>query len=41
MIGALRSWQLSARYVSGYLRSSAEYRGAEASHAWVAVFCPG
>jgi transglutaminase-like putative cysteine protease len=41
MIGALRSWGLAARYVSGYLRSGANYQGAEASHAWVAVFVPG
>jgi len=41
MIGALRSLRLSARYVSGYLRSSSAYRGAEASHAWVSVFIPG
>jgi transglutaminase-like putative cysteine protease len=41
MIGALRSLGLAARYVSGYLRSGTEYLGAEASHAWVAVFVPG
>ena len=41
MIGVLRSCGLAARYVSGYLRSRAEYVGAEASHAWVAVFVPG
>jgi len=41
MIGALRSIGLAARYVSGYLRSGAAYQGAEASHAWVAVFVPG
>lgn len=41
MIGALRSLRLAARYVSGYLRSSANYQGAEASHAWVSVFIPG
>jgi transglutaminase-like putative cysteine protease len=41
MIGVLRSLGLPARYVSGYLRSGAEYQGAEASHAWVAVFVPG
>jgi transglutaminase-like putative cysteine protease len=41
MIGALRSMGLAARYVSGYLRSGADYQGAEASHAWVSVFCPG
>ena len=41
MIGALRSMGLAARYVSGYLRSGADYQGAEASHAWVSVFVPG
>jgi len=41
MIGALRSLRLPARYVSGYLRSGADYQGAEASHAWVSVFVPG
>lgn len=40
MIGALRSLNLPARYVSGYLRSGAQYQGAEASHAWVAAFVP-
>jgi transglutaminase-like putative cysteine protease len=41
MIGALRSQRLAARYVSGYLRSGADYQGAEASHAWVSVLVPG
>ncbi len=41
MIGALRSLGLSARYVSGYLRSRADYKGHEASHAWVSAFVPG
>ena len=41
MIGALRSLDLSARYVSGYLRSGADVQGAEASHAWVSVFISG
>ncbi len=46
MIGCLRSRGLSARYVSGYLRTlpppgaDASYVGADASHAWVSVFCP-
>jgi transglutaminase-like putative cysteine protease len=40
MIGALRSYHLAARYVSGYLRSGNKYTGAEASHAWVSVFIP-
>jgi len=41
MIAALRSLRLPARYVSGYIRSGANYQGAEASHAWVSVFVPG
>ena len=41
MIGSLRSLRLAARYVSGYLRSGADYQGFEASHAWVSVFIPG
>lgn len=41
MIGALRSWHLAARYVSGYLRSGGDVQGADASHAWVSVFIPG
>jgi transglutaminase-like putative cysteine protease len=40
MISCLRSIGLPARYVSGYLRSSPETKGAEASHAWVSIFCP-
>jgi transglutaminase-like putative cysteine protease len=40
MIGVLRSIGVPARYVSGYLRSGANYEGAEASHAWVSVFLP-
>jgi len=46
MIGALRSRGLAARYVSGYLRTvpppgaDAAFVGADASHAWVSVFCP-
>ena len=45
MIGCLRSIGLSARYVSGYLgpRAAPDKRrpiGADASHAWVSVFCP-
>ena len=40
MIAALRSVGLPARYLSGYLRSAEETKGAEASHAWVSVFCP-
>ena len=45
MISCLRSTGLAARYVSGYLvtRSAASRQrrvGAEASHAWVALFVP-
>ena len=41
MIGALRTQRLAARYVSGYMRSGADYQGDEASHAWVSVYLPG
>jgi transglutaminase-like putative cysteine protease len=41
MIACLRSMGLAARYVSGYLRSGEDRVGAEASHAWVSVYCPG
>jgi transglutaminase-like putative cysteine protease len=41
MIGCLRSLGLSARYVSGYLRTDDDGIGAQASHAWLSVFCPG
>jgi len=41
MIACLRSLGLAARYVSGYLESSPKFVGAEASHAWVSVYCPG
>lgn len=46
MLACLRSRGLAARYVSGYLRttppagSEAALLGADASHAWVSVFCP-
>jgi transglutaminase-like putative cysteine protease len=45
MIGCLRSTGLAARYVSGYLRtarpgSDPKLVGGDASHAWVAVYCP-
>lgn len=44
MIACLRSLGLAARYVSGYLRTTAKEAdslvGADASHAWVSVFCP-
>ncbi|PWU05378.1 MAG: transglutaminase [Terriglobia bacterium] len=39
-IAGLRSLGFAARYVSGYLRSP-DLVGSQASHAWVAVFCPG
>ena len=45
-IACLRSLGLPARYVSGYLRTHAapgraRLVGADASHAWFAIFCPG
>jgi transglutaminase-like putative cysteine protease len=45
MIGCLRSLGLAARYVSGYVQTRApagrdRLIGADASHAWVAAFCP-
>ena len=45
-IACLRSLGLPARYVSGYLRTHApagkkRLVGADASHAWFSVFCPG
>lgn len=45
MIACMRSMGLPARYVSGYLRTipppgQARLQGADASHAWVSVFCP-
>jgi transglutaminase-like putative cysteine protease len=41
MVACLRSTGLAARYVSGYLRTqSGALVGADASHAWVAVFAP-
>jgi len=39
-ITCLRSLGFAARYVSGYLKSE-ELVGSQASHAWLAVFCPG
>ena len=46
MIAALRSIGLPARYMSGYLLTDPppgkpRLVGADASHAWVAVWCPG
>ncbi len=40
MISCARSVGLPARYVSGYLRSGEDSVGAEASHAWCALFSP-
>jgi transglutaminase-like putative cysteine protease len=44
-IGCLRSLGLAARYVSGYLQTKPppgrdRLIGADASHAWISVFCP-
>ncbi len=44
-IGCLRSLGLAARYVSGYLRTEPppgqpRLVGADASHAWLSVYCP-
>jgi transglutaminase-like putative cysteine protease len=44
-IGCLRSLGLSARYVSGYLRTEPppgqpRLVGVDASHAWLSVYCP-
>jgi transglutaminase-like putative cysteine protease len=46
MIGCLRTLGLSARYVSGYILTTPppgkpRLVGADASHAWVSVFCGG
>ncbi len=45
-VASLRSLGLPARYVSGYLRThppagQPRLVGADASHAWFSVFCPG
>jgi transglutaminase-like putative cysteine protease len=40
MIACLRSLKLPARYISGYLRTGADFAGEEASHAWVSVWDP-
>jgi transglutaminase-like putative cysteine protease len=45
-IACLRSLVLAARYVSGYLRTlpppgQPRLQGADASHAWLSVYCPG
>jgi transglutaminase-like putative cysteine protease len=46
LIGAWRLWGLPARYVSGYLLTEPAagepvLLGADASHAWVQLWCPG
>lgn len=46
LIAAIRSIGLSAQYVSGYLLTKPppgqkKLRGADASHAWASVYCPG
>lgn len=46
MLACLRSRGLAARYVSGYLLTrpppgQPRLIGADASHAWISVFCPG
>ena len=41
MIACLRSHGVPARYVSGYLVPKPGVVGAQASHAWVSVYCPG
>jgi transglutaminase-like putative cysteine protease len=45
MVGCLRALGIPARYVSGYLRTEPppgqpRLLGADASHAWVSVYCP-
>ncbi|HZD31164.1 MAG TPA: transglutaminase family protein [Candidatus Angelobacter sp.] len=45
-IACLRSLNIGARYVSGYLRTfppagRPRLVGSDASHAWVSVYCPG
>ena len=45
-IACLRSLNIAARYVSGYLRTypppgQQRLVGADASHAWVSAYCPG
>jgi len=44
-LGCLRELGLAARYVSGYLRTlpppgQSRLHGADATHAWLAVYCP-
>jgi transglutaminase-like putative cysteine protease len=45
-IGMLRALGLAARYVSGYVRTHPppgrpRLVGADASHAWISIYCPG
>jgi len=40
MLGITRQLGIPSRYVSGYLYSGGEMRGAEATHAWVECFIP-
>jgi transglutaminase-like putative cysteine protease len=45
-VAAFRSQGLAARYVSGYIRTyradrGPNFAGADASHAWVSIHCPG
>jgi transglutaminase-like putative cysteine protease len=45
LIGCMRALGLSAQYVSGYLLTKpppgqVKLRGADASHAWVSMYCP-
>lgn len=45
MIGCVRALGLSAKYVSGYLLTNPpagepRLRGADATHAWVSIYCP-
>lgn len=45
-VGCLRSLGLAARYVSGYIETAPapgqeKWHGADASHAWASIYCPG
>ena len=40
MIGILRSQQIPARYVSGYLNQGKQFIGSAQMHAWVEIFIP-
>jgi transglutaminase-like putative cysteine protease len=41
MLACVRSRGVPARYVSGYVHLARQSASAQASHAWVSVFCPG